>query len=176
MKVMFKVQGPILATIAVCSILAVTPLLAGFIEDGALVYTDGGYTDQKEPQIAPDGAGGAFIVWQDDEDGYRIVAQRIDQYGHILWPEAGVIVCDESMEQYDPLICSDGAGGAIIVWGDNRNKGFEDEWDIYGQRLDSGGIAQWTAGGIDICTRRSRSGRIGRRDHRLGGLELRHRK
>ena len=150
MKAMIRAQGSILAIIIVFTLF--TPLSAGFIENGALVYTDGGYNDQKEPQIAPDGAGGAFIVWQDEADGYRIVAQRIDQFGHLLWPEAGIIVCDESMEQYDPLICSDGAGGAIIVWGDNRNKGFEDQWDIYGQRLDSGGVAQWTAGGIDICT------------------------
>jgi len=145
---MIRAHAPILAIILICAVLS--PLEAGFIEDGACIYT--GTFEQQEPQIAPDGAGGAFIVWQDEAGGYRIVAQRIDQYGHLLWPEAGVIVCDESMEQVDPLICTDGAGGAIIAWGDNRNRVLEDKWDIYGQRLDSDGAAQWTAGGVEICT------------------------
>jgi hypothetical protein len=148
MRKMFRIRGLILATIALCAVSA--PLLAGFIEDGACIYT--GTFEQTEPRIAPDGMGGAFIVWQDEAGGYRIVAQRIDHLGHLLWPEDGIIVCDESMEQYDPLICSDGVGGAIIAWGDNRNRVYEDEWDIYGQRLDSDGVPQWTDGGVEICT------------------------
>lgn len=148
MKVMFRVHGPILIVVVVCMMFA--PLTAGFIEDGVCIYT--GTFEQTEPRIAPDGSGGAFIVWQDEADGYSIVAQRIDHYGHLLWPEGGIIVCDESMYQYDPRICSDGAGGAIIAWGDSRNTVGEDEWDIYGQRLDSDGVAQWTAGGVGVCT------------------------
>ena len=146
---MIRARGHLLA-IVFCAFVIALPVWAGFIEDGAGVYT--GTLNQIEPQIAPDGTGGAFIVWQDETDGYRIVAQRIDDHGHLLWPETGVIVCDESMEQYDPLICSDGAGGAIIAWGDNRNKAAQDEWDIYGQRLDGSGAAQWTQGGVEICT------------------------
>jgi hypothetical protein len=145
---MLRTHGLILASITLCVLSS--PLVAGFIEDGACIYT--GTFEQTEPRIAPDGEGGAFIVWQDEADGYRIVAQRIDHLGHLLWAETGIIVCDEGMEQYDPLICSDGAGGAIIVWGDNRNKVIQDEWDIYGQRLDADGVAQWTDGGEEICT------------------------
>jgi len=145
---MSRLHGPILAAAALCVML--TPGSAGFVENGACVFT--GTYDQVEPQIAPDGSGGAFIVWQDDADGYRIVAQRIDDHGRLLWPGTGVVVCDEAMEQYDPRICSDGSGGAIIAWGDNRNGVYQDEWDIYGQRLDPDGVAQWDEGGIPICT------------------------
>ncbi len=145
---MSRLHGPILAAVTLCAMLA--PSRAGFVENGACVFM--GTYEQTEPQTAPDGAGGAFIVWQDEADGYRIVAQRIDDHGRLLWPETGVIVCDATMEQYDPRICSDGAGGAIIVWGDNRNRVYQDEWDIYGQRLDPDGVAQWGEDGVPICT------------------------
>jgi hypothetical protein len=42
---------------------------------------------------------------------------------------------------------TDGSGGAIITWGDDRNGDF----DIYAQRVDSSGITKWTTNGMVIC-------------------------
>ena len=56
---MSRFQGPFLAVIFVV-VLSGMPALAGFVDDGACVFT--GTFDQEEPQIASDGAGGAFIV------------------------------------------------------------------------------------------------------------------
>src|SRR5262249_20606032 len=46
-------------------------------------------------------------------------------------------------------IISDGAGGAIISWGDYRNS---PTGDIYAQRLSATGTELWTSGGVAVCT------------------------
>jgi hypothetical protein len=124
----------------------VIPAEAGFVVNGFGIYT--GALDQKDPRIVSDGYGGAIIVWEDHAAGYRIVAQRIDAMGRPLWGDQGVIVCDETGEQSDPLVVADGSGGAIALWGDDR----DGDRDIYGQRLDSSGTIQWAAAGAGIVT------------------------
>jgi hypothetical protein len=44
---------------------------------------------------------------------------------------------------------SDGSGGAIIAWEDRRGGSYS---DIYAQRINASGGAQWTANGVAICT------------------------
>ncbi len=51
-------------------------------------------------------------------------------------------------DAFEPTIVSDGAGGTIIIWQDNRF-GF---WDIYSQKLNTTGEAQWATNGIPVCT------------------------
>ncbi len=125
----------------------VTPIEAGFIADGFGIYT--GPFDQKDARLAQDGSGGAIIVWEDADSGYRIVAQRIDSAGRPKWGDQGIVVCDETGGQNNPLIVTDGSGGAIVVWNDGRNGNY----DIYGQRLDSDGVIQWVNGGVGIVTK-----------------------
>ncbi len=100
-------------------------------------------------RIAPDGAGGAVICWLDlrgsDEDVY---AQRVDGAGTVLWAANGVAVTTAVNEQIEPQIVSDGVGGAIIVWTDNRNANY----DIYGQHLDARGYPFWGISQLAICT------------------------
>jgi hypothetical protein len=45
-------------------------------------------------------------------------------------------------------ITTDGAGGAIVVWEDERNG---TDADIYAQRIDRDGMVRWTIDGIAIC-------------------------
>lgn len=125
----------------------VAPSEAGFIVDGFGVCTDP--MDQKDARVARDGSGGAIIVWEDASNGYRIAAQRIDSQGRPQWGEQGIIVCEETGGQYNPLVVADGSGGAVVVWNDERNG----EYDIYGQRLDPDGVIQWAAGGEGIVTK-----------------------
>ncbi len=106
--------------------------------------------DQNNPQIIPDGAGGAVITWQDRRSGTNdIYAQCIDASGYVQWTADGVAVCTALETQSSPQIISDGAGGAVITWQDFRS-GSND--DIYVQRIDTGGSVQWTADGVAICT------------------------
>jgi len=56
-------------------------------------------------------------------------------------------VCTAANGQDSPAIAADAAGGAIITWTDPRG-GFT---DIYAQRVNSAGAAQWTADGVAVC-------------------------
>jgi len=104
---------------------------------------------QHTPKICSDGAGGAIITWVDNRYGNNdIYAQRINSNGDIQWTPDGVIICAATDSQTEPQICYDGAGGAIITWMDYRSGS---KWDIYAQRISSGGIVQWSTKGIAIC-------------------------
>ena len=81
--------------------------------------------DQHVPQICSDGMGGVFIAWIDlrnETSYYDIYAQRIDSNGNVQWISNGIAVCSVNGSQYDPEICSDGEGGAIITWIDGRSE------------------------------------------------------
>jgi hypothetical protein len=100
----------------------------------------------------PDGAGGAIIAWHAWLGGSRhdIYAQRINALGAVQWEAGGLAVCSEPQSQIYPVLAPDGAGGAIIAWIDGRAGGIYS--DIYAQRLNGDGIAQWTANGLPIST------------------------
>ncbi|MBW1985531.1 MAG: hypothetical protein JRI53_12490 [Deltaproteobacteria bacterium] len=106
--------------------------------------------DQVVPQICSDEAGGAIIIWNDYRSGanYDIYAQRINSSGNVKWITNGTAICIEGGDQYFPQICSDGAGGAIIVWEDLRGS----DSDIYAQYINSTGHVKWNSNGRAICT------------------------
>jgi hypothetical protein len=106
-------------------------------------------TSQQSPKIVSDNAGGAIIVWEDSLNFYwDIYAQRINAAGALVWPAGGVAVCSSPNIQTNSRIEADGLGGAIITWQDKRNNV---DYDIYAQKLDASGAAQWTADGVVIC-------------------------
>ena len=101
------------------------------------------------PSIASDGAGGAIVTWYDNRDTTdHIYAQRVNAAGVPQWTADGVALCTAANNQAYPTIVSDGAGGAILTWFDYRN-GLP---DIYAQRVNGAGVAQWTANGVALCT------------------------
>jgi Secretion system C-terminal sorting domain len=107
--------------------------------------------DQSYPTIVGDGSGGAIITWQDYRGGssYDIYAQRIGASGVVQWSADGVAICTATVSQSYPTIVSDGSGGAVITWQDNRGGS---NYDIYAQRIDASGVVQWSADGVAICT------------------------
>ena len=104
-----------------------------------------------DPQIASDGAGGAIIAWV-DFSGMEpdILAGRVNASGTVLWM-AGI--CGAHWTQWHPQIISDGSGGAIVTWDDDRSAITEDPTsdDIYAQRVNASGICQWTWNGVALC-------------------------
>ncbi len=105
--------------------------------------------DQLGPSIVADGAGGAIVAWQDSRNGaYDIYAQRVSATGSTQWTAGGVAVCLAAAAQESPTLASDGTGGAIITWQDNRSGNF----DVYAQRVSAAGVAQWTTDGVALCT------------------------
>jgi hypothetical protein len=107
-------------------------------------------SQQSGPQITSDGSGGAIIAWSDynlTTGAYSISAQRISWDGIVLWTANGVDICSAPQFRSVPQIISDGSGGAIIVWQDNRSG----TANIFAQRFNSNGLTLWTANGIPVC-------------------------
>jgi hypothetical protein len=125
---------------------------------GAVVWTTNGVAtctmaaDQLTPDVASDGADGVIITWTDfrSSTDFNIYAQRVGPSGAIVWVVDGVVMNNNvAYAQIDPMIVSDGLGGAIISWTDYRTGTTA---DIYAQRVNSTGAVQWTATGVIICT------------------------
>jgi hypothetical protein len=105
--------------------------------------------DQGYHAITSDGSGGAIVAWQDSRSGGTdIYARRVNASGAVLWTANGVSICTAAGYQYAPALASDGAGGAIVTWYDDRSGNY----DIYAQRVNASGAVLWTANGVPICT------------------------
>ncbi len=108
---------------------------------------------QTNIQLVADGTGGAIAVWEDTRNASTdIYAQRISATGTLLWVVDGVALCTAGFSQLKPKIVTDGAGGAVIAWTDDRNGGGAGNYDIYAQRINSSGVVQWAADGLPVCT------------------------
>ncbi len=109
----------------------------------------------SNPKSCSDGQGGIIVVWDDSRNfsinRYDVYAQRVNGSGDIQWAENGVPISTEVEDQDCVEICSDGQGGAYIVWHDCRELP-TDPVDIYVQRVDSSGNIQWAENGIPICS------------------------
>jgi hypothetical protein len=100
------------------------------------------------PRIADDGSGGAILSWRDNRNGNPdIYAQRLSSFGTVQWGAGGIAISALASNQGTLNMTSDKAGGAIISWQDNRNGNN----DIYAQRINELGIAQWTTDGVSVC-------------------------
>ena len=101
--------------------------------------------------LSSDGAGGAIFTWDESRPtDENIYAQRVNAAGAIQWGATAAAVCTNSSPQANPEIVADGSGGAIIAWDDNRHTGINA--DIYAQRLNAGGVPQWTTDGVAVST------------------------
>ena len=139
--------------------LAATPAHAQWQPNGfPLTTAEGG---QDGPHIAPDGSGGAIVVWRDFRNLYPtgtnsdLYAQRVTAEGRIAagWPTDGFAVCTDSAYQDQPQIISDGMGGAYVAWIDRRDGMTTGVDHIYIQRLTAAGAIApgWTPDGVPVC-------------------------
>ena len=112
--------------------------------------------NQISPTIIADGAGGAFIAWQDYRKGseFDIYAQHINASGAVVsggrWVANGLGICTATNSQFYPTLASDGAGGAYLVWQDFRS-GTDNH--IFAQRVTGAGdvATSWPANGTAVC-------------------------
>jgi hypothetical protein len=134
--------------VVLCVLIAGAPSARAYwVQNGVALCAQA--VDQMDPRSAPDGAGGAIVTWGDLRNGnYDIYAQRVDASGAPQWTADGVVICTAMNDQLDPMIVADGMGGAIVTWYDYRSG---TNYDIYAQRVDASGVAQWTANGVAVC-------------------------
>ncbi len=102
---------------------------------------------QQKPVVVGDGSGGAVVAWEDSRNGPRdIFAQRVDATGAAQWAANGVAVSAAAGDQLLPVVTSDGAGGAVVAWNDNRGS----DGEIFAQKMLAAGTPAWTADGVAI--------------------------
>lgn len=123
--------------------------------DGEVHWNTGGQLvcsvqeDQLYPEVCTDDSGGAFVVWQDKRSGaFDIYIQRLDESGTGLFTANGISMCAASNAQLNPVIVSDGSGGAIMTWRDQRNNSNL----IYAQRINHAGTTSLANNGMSICS------------------------
>lgn len=119
---------------------------------GAVWAADGlqisaSFFNANNPSIVSDGFGGAMIVNHEATFNLScfcisddIFARRIDPFGNVIW---SAVIAGNGATQVDAKITSDGAGGYVIAWADNRSG----DYDIYAQRLDNNFVGRWTGDG-----------------------------
>jgi uncharacterized repeat protein (TIGR02543 family) len=136
--------------------------------DGIPVST--GAFEKLVPRLVSDGAQGAIIAWEDyrnvdvnadvDLNGADIYAQRIGPDGKTLWAGEAAVSARNN-DQVNPILVSDGNGGAIIAWEDYRDdpngygEAYEGIANIYAQRLDQAGNVpaggSWIKDGVSLA-------------------------
>ena len=103
---------------------------------------------QTDPSIVSDGAGGAIVAWQDSRGGgsWDIYVQHLLPNGTLdhAWGANALALCIAAHDQLQPEVISDGAGGAIATWVDNRDR----SWDIYAQHVLASGTLDPGWGGL----------------------------
>jgi hypothetical protein len=117
---------------------------------GATVTICSAAGNQFLDALIDDGAGGAIVSWTDLRNGNEdIYAQRVDLAAAPQWGADGVAVCIAGGPQASSRMISDGAGGAILAWQDERVGGNP---DTYVQRLNAAGEPQWGVNGLAVCS------------------------
>lgn len=106
-----------------------------------------------------------FVSWfHDPATANQIRAQKVDIDGNVQWgtTATGVVAMTQQDTPFDNgnmrdvRLARDGAGGCILAWVDARHfnqpgaGGFIHNTDLYGQRLNNLGAAQWTAQGTAV--------------------------
>ncbi|HKA24817.1 MAG TPA: FlgD immunoglobulin-like domain containing protein [Candidatus Eisenbacteria bacterium] len=121
--------------------------------------------NQEELRIVSDGAGGAIVSWIDARKGVGdpdVFAQHVLSTGvvDLRWPPDGLGVCLLPGRQQFQDMTSDGLGGAILAWDDNRAGALG--FDVFAEHVLSSGADDpaWPANGRAVCTVTGDQGRV----------------
>jgi hypothetical protein len=104
---------------------------------GAAVYSWEGI----DYDMQSDAGDGIYLAWTDRRDiRDHIYAMHLDSSGHrvnaLAYDESGLLTSTHWDEQYQPRLCSDGLGGVIVTYVDNKGiVEVEEPPQIYAQRL-----------------------------------------
>ncbi len=109
--------------------------------------------EQRVPEMILDGSGGVIVACEDGRSltSYDVTAQRLDAAGNLMWGFTGVVISGAANDQRYPMLCSNGAGGAIVTWY-SYPRGANADADIYAQNVNAAGTVQWTVNGVAVCS------------------------
>jgi hypothetical protein len=103
---------------------------------------------------------GTIICWMDRRNGTsdaNVYAEKLSTVGAIQWTPNGLPLCTAAGNQASPQLVSDGNGGAIVTWDEVTSAAIPNP-NIYAQRVDASGVAQWAADGVGVCLAANRQG------------------
>jgi len=110
---------------------------------------------QANPVITEDDNGGCIIAWRDRRNGDAgdIYAMHVLEEGRVDpdWTENGIVVVSEPGQQVNHDAVSDGNGGMIISWKDDRIGG---DFNLWAQRISPEGELLWGEG-AQVCNHES---------------------
>jgi hypothetical protein len=120
----------------------------------ALWQVNGAFVTNKSnrehnEKIVADDASGCYIVWEQQNGlNWDVWIQHLDSNGVRTFGPGGLSLTTFNSNKINTKIQSDGVGGAVVVWQDERSG----TYDVYAQRMNKGGLRMWGAGGKAICT------------------------
>ncbi|MFZ5939799.1 MAG: T9SS type A sorting domain-containing protein [Bacteroidota bacterium] len=127
--------------------------------DGVSMGTTEDFFQQGSPSITSDSAGGAILAWDDWRGGFEdphfsVRAQHIGAGGSIQWEAGGIALCNTSTTSGhgDPIITSDGNGGAIVTWDHISGDVSTGNRNIFAQKVNADGSIAWGSDGLSVCT------------------------
>ncbi len=107
------------------------------------------------PEVVPDGAGGGIIVLTTlVGEGFdrTLVAWHVLASGEVdsAWPAGGTRLSVATTWVIDPpaQAISDGEGGVIAAWADDRSGAA----DVFAQRVGADGTVMWDTAGVRVCS------------------------
>jgi hypothetical protein len=110
--------------------------------------------------IAADGAGGAFVAWQDDRDGFQNVFVQHAQHSGTpdpAWPQDGITLNATAGDRWRPSVDFDGLSGAVIAWEEWRS---ESTADLFAQHVQRSGAVDWAPGGVAVAVATDSAGKV----------------
>jgi hypothetical protein len=103
------------------------------------------------PAMISDGQGGALITFTvGNTNNNEVYIQRLDSLGKKKWGSSGIMLSSSTIEDDSQVMCSDGKGGAFVVWINYKVGQHTTFDDLWGQYVDSSGVTKWSMGGIII--------------------------
>jgi hypothetical protein len=123
---------------------------------GFLIYAANGAVlcdaagSQLEPRIALSKSNRYFVSWSDLRGAdFDVYAASFSNFSTSpFWAPNGIVVCNATSTQFLSEMLVDPAGHLVLLWGDQRRGGGIS--DLYVQKLDQAGVAQWSSGGMPI--------------------------
>jgi len=119
----------------------------GWPTDG-LAVSASAIRGELNPQLVPDGQGGAIVVWQDTRFGGSLFAQRVTAGGTFLWGTGSLVSQPAPIGVPAFRIAPDGSAGVICAWpGPGQPSA---ALDLFSQHLSSAGVQMWSAAGLKL--------------------------
>lgn len=126
------------------------------------VITASGPGDQADVVIIDDESGiddlkgNVIIAYTSDISGNdRILMQKLDKLGNILWQNTGVSISTRTGSQGGHTIAPDLTGGCYVFWEDSQGSTSQ----IFGQKFDKDGKKQWGAAGLQVSATTATQGK-----------------